>query len=141
MLSTLATTILRTLWLAATVMVVVGSLLPAGSTPMRLLSVLHINDKLEHVGAYAVLAFLPAIHERRSFIIAAAIGIVLLGIGLEFGQLFLGWRDFEIGDMVADAVGVCFGIGVAISIRSSGFIRSIGSAGNDRRAALDEPIV
>lgn len=125
MLSPQATTILRTLWLTATVVVVVGSLLPAGSTPMRLLSILHINDKLEHVVAYAVLAFLPAIHERRSFIIAAAIGIILLGIGLEFGQLFLGWRDFEIGDMVADAIGVCFGIGVAISIRSSRIIRSV----------------
>ena len=128
--STQATTLLRTLWLAAIIIVVVGSLLPASSTPMRALAELHISDKLEHVGAYAVLAFLPAIHERRRFIIAAAIGTVLLGIGLEFGQLFTGWRHFEVGDMFADAVGVCFGVAVGIPVRSSGMIRSVRSAGN-----------
>jgi VanZ family protein len=99
---------------------------------MRALAELHLSDKLEHVGAYAVLAFLPAIHERRRFIIAAAIGTVLLGIGLEFGQLFTGWRDFEVGDMVADAGGVCFGVVASIPIRSSGMIRSFRSAGNLR---------
>ena len=125
--------LLRTLWLAAIVIVVVGSLLPAYSAPMRALAELHLSDKLEHVGAYAVLAFLPAIHERRRFIIAAAIGTVLLGIGLEFGQLFTGWRDFEIGDMLADAVGVCFGVAAAIPVRSSGILRSLQLAENHRR--------
>ncbi|MBV8846268.1 MAG: VanZ family protein [Bryobacterales bacterium] len=90
---------------------------------MRALAELHVNDKLEHAGAYAVLAFLPAIHERRKFIMGAAIGTVLLGVGLEFGQLFTGWRDFEVGDMIADAVGVCFGLAFAIPIRSLGMIR------------------
>ncbi|HYL93858.1 MAG TPA: VanZ family protein [Alphaproteobacteria bacterium] len=97
--------------------VVVGSLLPANSLPMRVLGRLHINDKLEHFGAYAVLAFLPAIHERRGFIIATALGAVALGVALEFGQLFLGWRTFEIGDMIADAVGVSFGLSVAMPVR------------------------
>ena len=128
-----ATTLLRTLWLAAIIIVVVGSLLPASSTPMRALAELHISDKLEHVGAYAVLAFLPAIHERRRFIIAAAIGTVLLGIGLEFGQLFTGWRDFEVSDMGADAVGVCIGIAAGISVRSSRVMRSFRSVGNYQR--------
>ena len=127
-----ATRFLRALWLAAIVIVVVGSLLPANSAPMRALAELHVSDKLEHVGAYALLAFLPAIHERRRFIIAAAIGTVLLGIGLEFGQLFTGWRDYEVGDMIADAVGVCFGVAVGIPIRSSGMIRSFRSTGNLR---------
>src|SRR6516225_7188640 len=76
------------------------------------------------------LAFLPAIHEQRRFIIAAAIGAVLLGIGLEFGQLLTGWRDFEVGDMIADAVGVCSGVAAGIPIRSSGMIRSFRSTGN-----------
>jgi VanZ family protein len=128
-----ATIFLRTLWLAAIVIVVVGSLLPAYSTPIRTLAELHINDKFEHFGAYAALAFLPAIHERRRFIIVAAIGTVLLGIALEFGQLFTGWRDFEIGDMLADAVGVCFGVAAAIPVRSSGILRSLQLAENHRR--------
>ena len=123
---------IRTLWLAAIVIVVVGSLLPSNSAPVRALDELHVSDKLEHVGAYALLAFLPAIHEQRRFIIAAAIGAVLLGIGLEFGQLLTGWRDFEVGDMIADAVGVCSGVGAGIPIRSAGIVRSFRSTGDLR---------
>jgi VanZ family protein len=99
---------------------------------MRALAELHVSDKLEHVGAYALLAFLPAIHERRRFIIAAAIGAVLLGIGLEFGQRLTGWRDFEVGDMIADAVGVCSGVAVGIPIRSAGIVRSFRRTGDLR---------
>ena len=130
--STQAMRLLRTLWLAAIVIVVVGSLLPSNSAPMRALDELHVSDKLEHVGAYALLAFLPAIHEQRRFIIAAAIGAVLLGIGLEFGQLLTGWRDFEVGDMIADAVGVCSGVGAGIPIRSAGIVRSFRRTGDLR---------
>ena len=117
--------ILRILWFLAILTVVIGSLLPGSSLPMRALDALHINDKLEHFGAYAVLAFLPAIHERKNFIVAAALGAVALGVALEFGQLISGWRDFEIGDMVADAVGVCVGMAAGIPMRSTQATRSI----------------
>ena len=93
--------ILRVIWFIAIVAVIIGSLLPGNSGPMRLLDRLHIPDKVEHFLAYAVLTFLPTIHERRGFIIAAAIGAVALGVGLEFAQLYSGWRDFEVGDMMA----------------------------------------
>ena len=56
--------------------------------------------------SYTVLAFLPALYERWLFIVIAAVGAVLLGIGLEYAQLFLGRRHFEIGDMIADTGGV-----------------------------------
>ena len=105
--------------------VVVASLLPSDSLPMRALDRLHINDKLEHFAAYAVLAFLPAVHERKWFIVAAAVGAVALGIALEFGQLFSGWRDFEVGDMIADAVGVCFGLASGIPLRSTETARTV----------------
>jgi hypothetical protein len=36
-----------------------------------------------------------------------------LGIALEFVQRGLGYRSFEIADMVADAVGVAAGYGLA----------------------------
>jgi hypothetical protein len=49
-----------------------------------------MNDKIEHLTAYAFLAFLPRIHERWRFI-AAAMGAVVLGVALEFGQLYSGW--------------------------------------------------
>ena len=109
-----AKTWFRSLWLLAIFVVVLGSLLPASSLPMRELDRLHLNDKFEHFAAYTVLAFLPALHERWLFIVLAAAGAVLLGIGLEYAQLFLGWRHFEIGDMIADACGVCFGLLVGI---------------------------
>jgi VanZ family protein len=92
--------------------VIVGSVLPSDSGAMKALDKLEISDKIEHVGAYFVLAFLPAIHERRRFVIAAAIGAVALGIALEYVQLYSGWRDFEVADMVADAAGVCLGAAI-----------------------------
>ena len=112
-----AKTILRTTWSIAIPIVIIGSLLPGDSLPIKALDRLHINDKIEHFAAYAFLAFLPTIHERWRFVVAAAIGAVMLGVVLEFGQLYLGWRDFELGDMVADAVGVCFGLVVGVPIR------------------------
>lgn len=116
---------LRSLWFFAVAVVVVGSLLPANSFPMRALDRLHISDKIEHFAAYAVLAFLPAIHERRGFIIIAALGAVGLGVALEFGQLSLGWRNFEIRDMIADAVGVCVGVAAGVPMRAAEVVRSV----------------
>jgi VanZ family protein len=71
----------------------------------------------------SVLAFLPTIHERWRLVLAAAIGAVVLGVALEFGQLYSGWRDFEAGDMVADAIGVGLGLLVGVPVRSSEILR------------------
>src|SRR5205085_3838604 len=62
---TRARQLLRALWLLAILIVIVGSLLPGDSSPMRALDRLHISDKIEHMAAYTVLALLPALHERR----------------------------------------------------------------------------
>jgi VanZ family protein len=121
-------TSMRGFWLAAIVVVTVGSLIPSTSLPMRALDQLNINDKLQHLVAYMVLAFLPAIHERRKFVVAAALGAVALGVALEFGQLLSGWRDFEIADMIADAFGVCIGLTTGILIRLNGRVRSLFAA-------------
>jgi VanZ family protein len=109
----------RVVWLLVVFIVVLGSLLPENSLPMRQLDRLHLNDKFEHFAAYTVLAFLPPLYERWLSIVLAAVGAVLLGIGLEYAQLLLGWRHFEIGDMIADTGGVCFGLLVGIPIGSS----------------------
>jgi hypothetical protein len=87
----------RGTWLVAILVVVVGSLLPAASLPMRMLDRLQVSDKIQHFGAYAVLAFLPAVHERWKFILVA--------------------------DFAADAVGVCGGVILAIPLR--GAVRSL----------------
>ena len=96
-------------WFACVTLVVVGSLLPDKSLPMRALSRLDISDKLQHFGAYAVLAFLPAVHERRRVVTAIAFALVGLGIILEYGQTLVS-RDFEIADMSADTLGVVIGL-------------------------------
>jgi hypothetical protein len=75
---------------------VVGSLLPSDSGPIQMLDTLSLSDKVEHYAVYAVLMFLPAIHERRGFVITAAIGALALGIALEFAQLYTGWRDLKL---------------------------------------------
>ena len=104
-------------WLFAIFVVIVGSILPSDSRAMRALDSLQISDKIEHLAAYAGLAFLPALHERRRFVIAAAIGSVALGVALEYVQLYSGWRNFEVADMVADGVGVCVGLVTGVATR------------------------
>lgn len=116
---------LRILWYAAIVVVVIASLLPSNSPAMRALGRLHISDKIEHFIAYTVLSFLPTIHERKRFILGAAIGAAVLGVLLEYGQLWSGWRDFEYGDMLADSVGVCFGVAAGIPLRATEVARSV----------------
>jgi VanZ family protein len=93
---------------------VTGSLLPGESAPMVALSSFQINDKVQHILAYAALAFLPALHERRRLLAFIAPGLVALGILLEFGQLLAPGRAFELGDMAADAVGVIAGLLIGI---------------------------
>jgi len=105
-------------WATAIVGVSIGSLLPASSLPMQLLDQLHVPDKLQHFGAYAVLAFLPALHERSRFVRCAGVGLMLLGLGLEFGQLYSPGRSVDMGDAVANAFGVCCGVILAIPFRN-----------------------
>jgi VanZ family protein len=108
---------LRLAWLVTTLVVIVGSLLPSNSGAMRALDRLPLSDKAEHAVAYAMLAFLPALHERRRRVAQAAAGAVLLGVALEFAQLWSGWRDFELADMAADAAGVAAGLATGWALR------------------------
>jgi len=117
--------LLRVLWSLAILAVVVGSLLPGDSSAIRMLDQLKISDKLQHFGAYAVLALLPAVHERRRFVLAAALFAVALGIGLEFGQLDSSGRDFEVGGMIADTIGVGAGLLAGIPLRASSLVRTL----------------
>ena len=111
--------LLRVVWSLAILAVVIGSLLPAHSLPMRMLDQLKISDKIEHFGAYALLAFLPAIHERMQRVLAAALCIAALGVGLEFGQRYAPGRSFEIADIIAEGLGIGFGLAVGIPLRGS----------------------
>jgi VanZ family protein len=96
--------------------VVAGSLLPERSLPIRVLAHLEISDKIEHFLSYALLAFLPVLHERPRAVAAIAVGLIGLGVLLEFAQCLVS-RDFELGDMSADAVGVFLGMAAGWPLR------------------------
>ena len=63
-----------------------------------------------HVAAYALLMFVfsHAYREARAALILAA-ALFALGIGLEYVQRYSGYRNFELADMVSDAVGIGLG--------------------------------
>ena len=73
------------------------------------------GDKLGHLAAYGWAMFWFAqMYQRRATRTAYAASFVAMGVALEFVQLGLGYRSFEVLDMVADALGVIGGWGLAI---------------------------
>jgi VanZ family protein len=107
----------RFAWCLALLAVVLGELLPGDSLAMREWDHLELGDKLEHFMAYAVLSFYPAAVERAKRLVPAAFGMILLGVLLEFAQLFVEGRSFEIGDMAANTCGVLAGVGLGLLVR------------------------
>jgi VanZ family protein len=105
-------------WALAVAVVVTGSVLPGDSAALRLLATLNLSDKVEHFAAYGLLLFLPGLHEKASGLVAHALGAVSLGIILEFIQLLCPGRSFELGDMAADAAGVCCGLAAGLMLRA-----------------------
>jgi VanZ family protein len=55
------------------------------------------------------------LYVRRAVQLRYAIAFVALGIALEFVQAHVG-RDFEVADMVADAIGVAIGWAAALAV-------------------------
>ena len=73
------------------------------------------SDKLEHVGGYGLVMFwFCQLYRARPVRLGYALGFAALGVALEFVQRWLGYRSFELADMVADAAGV--GLGWAIAL-------------------------
>ncbi len=110
---------LRLVWAALVVLVVTGSLLPGSSRVMRALNRLDLNDKFEHFAAYGGLGFLPTLREaaaRLRFVLPA---VALMGVLLEFGQLYSPGRTYDTRDMLADLAGVTVGFLVALQLRTS----------------------
>jgi VanZ family protein len=69
------------------------------------------GDKLGHSMAYAFLMlWFAQLYRARPMKLAIALGLVALGVAIEFAQEQTGYRQFEYADMVADAVGVAIGL-------------------------------
>jgi VanZ family protein len=112
-------TLILTLWAVLIGCVVIGSLLPAASPVMVAIGCLHIWDKLQHFGAYLALSFLPVVgfRDRRRGLMAG-LSMFLLGVLMEAGQHFSPGRSVELGDVVANGVGVSCGTLLGLPIRT-----------------------
>jgi VanZ family protein len=69
-------------------------------------------DKIGHLVLYGVLmAWFCQLYRTRIFYAA---GFILMGVALEVIQGQLGYRSYEVADMVANTLGVLLGWGVAL---------------------------
>ena len=101
------------LWAAAVLGVVVVCLIP----PPPLPPLPDNSDKLEHFAAYAVLsAGAVQLFARWSALLGAGIGLVLLGIGMEYAQgAFTDYRVLDARDALANTIGVIAGLGTQLT--------------------------
>jgi hypothetical protein len=107
------------LWAVLICCVVVGSLAPGASSLIVAIGRLHVWDKLQHFGAYLVLSLLPVIgfRDRRRGLMAG-LSMFLLGVLMEAGQHFSPGRSVELGDVIANGVGVSCGTLLGLPIRT-----------------------
>jgi VanZ family protein len=84
-------------------------------TPAPLRVDIESSDKLGHLAAYGVLMFWFAQLYARRMPWAAA--FVAMGVVLEFLQGWLGYRSFEVLDMLANSGGVLLGWGSALLLK------------------------
>lgn len=107
------------LWAVLICCVVVGSLAPGASSLMVAIGRLHVWDKLQHFGAYLALSILPVIgfRDRRRGILAV-LSMFVLGVLLELGQHFSPGRSVQLGDLVANGVGVSCGALMGLPFRT-----------------------
>ena len=69
------------------------------------------SDKLLHFLTYAGLsAGFASVIWRRQQLWLVTVGLILYGVAIEFAQGLSGYRMFEFADMVANSVGVVFGL-------------------------------
>ena len=99
-------------WLAILAVVVVCLMPPPALPPLP-----DNSDKVEHFLAYFLLAF-SAVQLFVGFrsLLIAAVGLVALGIGIEFAQgMLTATRSADAYDAWADALGVLFGMATVLT--------------------------
>ncbi len=113
------------LWLLGVTALIVVCLLPSPDLPN-----LHVSDKLEHATAFALLAGSAVqLFERGRALLLVGLGLLALGIGIEFAQaLFTTTRAMEAADVVADTVGIVVGLSVALTPLRDLLLRIAGRA-------------
>ncbi len=73
------------------------------------------SDKVGHLFAYGLVMFWFAqLYAARPARLGYAGLFILMGVSLEFVQRWLGYRTFEVFDMLADSAGVLLGWAAAL---------------------------
>ena len=113
------------LWLLGVTVLVIVCLLPSADLPK-----LHVSDKLEHALAFGLLAGSAVqLFERWRALLLVGLGLLALGIGIEFAQaLFTTTRAMEAADVVADSIGIVAGLFVALTPLRDLLLRIAGRA-------------
>lgn len=102
----------RLTFLAALTLLAIGSVLPQDYIPPH-----PLHDKILHFTGYAIvsaLAMMSIRSARRQF--TCMLMLTFLGISLEFAQMFVPGRAFEMWDMAANGCGVFFAFQVMRNI-------------------------
>ncbi|MFC1535016.1 VanZ family protein [Thermodesulfobacteriota bacterium] len=95
------------LWFFSILIVFYLSLIPQVETPIDF----KYSDKVWHVLTYLWLSFLPYVgFEYRKKALLGSLLMIVLGVGLEFGQSFIPEREATISDLIANNIGVVTGI-------------------------------
>jgi len=95
------------IWAVSVCAVIFYSLVPRVEFPVDFWQA----DKLYHLIAYCWLSILPLVgYSERKFALKASLSMILLGILLETGQLYVPGRAFSVADISMNTLGVIFGI-------------------------------
>ena len=75
------------------------------------------SDKLGHFVAYGALMYwFCQLYASRTAQLGYAVGFAAMGVALEFIQGALGYRTFEVADMIANTLGVLLGWIAALTL-------------------------
>ena len=115
---------LLAVWLAC---VILGSLASGSELASleKVLPFLEWSDKIQHIGAYAVLAVLWMLALEGWRRVTAALSMILLGVLLEAAQHYAPGRTPDLSDAVATALGVLAGmaLGFVLTRQASASVR------------------
>ena len=68
------------------------------------------GDKFNHIFTFTTLMlWFSQLYRSRSQRLIVALGLMAFGIAIEFAQEQTGYRQYEVADMGADAIGIAFG--------------------------------
>lgn len=103
----------KLIWLAWGGLIIVLSLEPNSALPR-----VNISDKILHAMFYIPMTLIPAVTFKRGqdgALIKIGLAVFLMGVLLEIIQEYVPGRFFSYADMVANCLGLCFGILVGLA--------------------------